>query len=63
LNQFDTHSKKIKIIGKIKVVIYANSGNTIMFDTFYIDKNSKSEFDLNFKEITLDKLKQELISK
>lgn len=62
LNEFKTHSDSVKIIGKIKVVVYANSGNKIMFDSFYIDKNSKSEFDLNFKEITLDKLKQELIS-
>lgn len=62
LGQFDTYLNKTKIIGKIKVVVYANSGNKIMFDSFYIDKNSKSEFDLNFKEITLDKLKQELNS-
>ena len=62
LNEFKTHSDSVKIIGKIKVVIYANSGNKIMFDSFYIDKNSKNEFDLNFKETTLDKLKQELIS-
>lgn len=62
LGQFDTYLNKTKIIGKIKVVVYANSGNKIMFDSFYIDKNSKSEFDLNFKEITLDKLNQELIS-
>jgi hypothetical protein len=62
LNEFKTHSDSVKIIGKIKVVIYANSGNKIMYDSFYIDKNSKSEFDLNFKETTLDKLKQELIS-
>ena len=63
LGQFDTYLNKTKIIGKIKVVVYANSGNKIMFDSFYIDKNSKSEFDLNFKETSLDKLKQELISK
>jgi hypothetical protein len=62
LSPFEIHSSLIKIVGKIKVVIYANSGNKIMFDSFYIDKNSKSEFELNFKETTLDKLKQELIS-
>jgi hypothetical protein len=62
LNSFSNHTNNIKIVGKIKVVIYANSGNKIMYDSFYIDKKSKSEFDLNFKEITLDKLKQELIS-
>lgn len=63
LNPFEIQSNLVKIVGKIKVVIYANSGNKIMFDSFYIDKNSKSEFDLNFKETSLDKLKQELISK
>ena len=62
LNPFEIQSNLVKIVGKIKVVIYANSGNKIMFDSFYIDRNSKSEFDLNFKETTLDKLKQELIS-
>lgn len=62
LNPFEIHSSLIKIDGKIKVIIYANSENKIMYDSFYIDKNSKSEFDLNFKETTLDKLKQELIS-
>ena len=62
LSPFEIHSSLIKIVGKIKVVIYANSGNKIMFDSFYIYKNSKSEFELNFKETTLDKLKQELIS-
>ena len=62
LNPFEIQSNLVKIVGKIKVVIYANSGNKIMFDSFYIDKNSKSEFDLNFKETSLDKLKQELIS-
>lgn len=63
LNPFEIQSNLVKIAGKIKVVIYANSGNKIIFDSFYIDKNSKSEFDLNFKETSLDKLKQELISK
>ena len=62
LNPFEIHSSLVKIAGKIKVVIYANSGNKIMYDSFYIDKNSKSDFDLSFKETTLEKLKQELIS-
>lgn len=62
LSSFNRQTNSIKIVGKIKVVIYANSGNKIIFDSFYIDKNSKSKFDLNFKETTLDKLKQELIS-
>ena len=62
LKPFEIQSNLVKIVGKIKVVIYANSGNKIMFDSFYIDKNSIDEFALNFKETTLDKLKQELIS-
>lgn len=62
LKPFEIQSNLVKIVGRIKVVIYANSGNKIMYDSFYIEKNSRSEFDLNFKETTLDKLKQELIS-
>ena len=63
LSQFSKYLLNVKIVGKIKIVIYANSGNKIMFDSIYIDKNSMDEFDINFKETTLDKLKQELISK
>lgn len=62
LSQFSKYLLNVKIVGKIKIVIYANSGNKIMFDSIYIDKNSMDEFDINFKETTLDKLKQELIS-
>lgn len=62
LSQFSKYLLNVKIIEKIKIVIYANSGNKIMFDSIYIDKNSMDEFDINFKETTLDKLKQELIS-
>lgn len=63
LGQFTKFLLNVKVVGKTKIVIYANSGNKIMYDSFYIDKNSKSKFDLSFKETTLDKLKQELISK
>lgn len=62
LKPFEIQSNLVKIVGRIKVVIYANSGNKIMYDSFYIEKNSRSEFDLNFKKTTLDKLKQELTS-
>lgn len=62
LSQFSKYLLNVKIVGKIKIVIYANSGNKIMFDSINIDKNSMDEFDINFKETTLDKLKQELIS-
>ena len=53
----------VKISGKIKVVVYGIYENKIYYDSFYIDKNSKSEFEINFKETTIEKLKQELISK
>ena len=62
ISQFTKYLLNVKVLGKIKIVIYANSGNKIMFDSFYIDKNSMDEFDINFKETTLDKLKQALIS-
>ena len=54
---------ELRIKGKIKVIIYTNNEEKIFYDKFYIDKNSNTEFSLNLKETTLDKLKQELISK
>ncbi|CAM3614017.1 hypothetical protein FLGE108171_06110 [Flavobacterium gelidilacus] len=52
----------IKIAGKIKGVIYTINSEEIYFDTFYIDAKSKANFEINLKETTLEKLKQELIS-
>lgn len=53
---------KLKIVGKIKVVIYTNDNDKIYYDTFYIDKNSKRDFEIKLKETSLDKLKQILIT-
>jgi hypothetical protein len=63
LYPFDGFKNKVKIFGKIKIVVYGTFEDKIYYDSFYIDKNSKSEFEINFKETTLEKLKQELISK
>jgi hypothetical protein len=65
LNNFNSDYvyPELRIKGKIKVIIYTNNEEKIFYDKFYIDKNSNTEFSLNLKETTLDKLKQELISK
>lgn len=52
----------IKIRGKLKIVIYTNDENTIYYDSFYLDKNSKTNFELHLKETTLEKLKNILIT-
>lgn len=52
----------IKISGKIKAIIYTGNNEKIYYDTFYIDINSKPNFELNLKEATLEKLKQELVT-
>jgi len=52
----------IKISGKIKAIIYSSNNDKIYYDTFYIDANSKTNFELNLKETTIEKLKTELIS-
>ena len=54
---------ELRIKGKIKVIVYTNNEDKIFYDKFYIDRNSNTEFSLKLKETTLDKLKQELISK
>ncbi len=51
----------LKIRGKVKVVVYSMVQNKILFDSFYIDKNSKTECQINLKETTLEKLKNEMI--
>lgn len=52
----------IKISGKIKAIIYTVNNEKIYYDSFYIDINSKPNFELNLKETTLEKLKQELVT-
>lgn len=66
LNDFLNNKRlktKIKISGKIKAIIYSSNNDKIYYDTFYIDANSKTNFELNLKETTIEKLKTELVSK
>ena len=67
INHFLTNFKEtfrynLKIAGKIKVIIYTNDKDKIYYDSFYIDKNSNTNFDINLKETTLDNLKKILTS-
>lgn len=65
LNEYvnsDFNLLNIKIKGKMKVVIYTNNNDKIYYDTIYIDKNSKSDFDVKLKETSLSKLKEFLVS-
>lgn len=67
VNHFLTNFKNdytynLKIAGKVKVTIYTNSKDKIYYDSFYIDKNSKTSFNIKLKETSLEKLKQELVS-
>ena len=62
LNFDGNFEKNLKISEKIKVTIYTNKGEEIYYDTFYIDANSKTNFELNLKETTLENLKTELVS-
>ena len=54
--------KNLRIAGKMKVIIYTNEKDKIYYDTFYLDKNSKTNFEINLKETTLEKLKTILIT-
>lgn len=54
--------KNLRIVGKIKVIIFTNEKDKIYYDTFYLDKNSKTNFEINLKETTLEKLKTILIT-
>lgn len=58
----ENNKLNVKIKGKIKIVIYTNDNKNIYYDTFYIDKNSKTDFEVNLKETSLDRLKQILIT-
>ncbi|CAM4079270.1 MULTISPECIES: hypothetical protein [Flavobacterium] len=59
---YNSNSLNIKILGKMKVVIYTNNDQKIYYDSFYLDKNSKINFDIKLKETTLDQLKTMLVS-
>jgi len=58
----EDYTYNLKIVGKIKVIIYTNDKDKIYYDSFYIDKNSKTDFEINLKETSLDNLKKVLIS-
>ncbi len=67
VNHFLTNFKEdytynLKIAGKIKVIIYTNDKDKIYYDSFYVDKNSKTNFDIKLKETSLENLKKILIS-
>lgn len=62
LNFDGNFEKNLKVSGKIKAIIYTGNNEKIYYDTFYIDINSKPNFELNLKETTIEKLKQELIT-
>lgn len=58
----DNFTSNVKISGKIKGIIYSTNDDKIYYDSFYIDINSKPNFELDLKETTLEKLKQELVT-
>ena len=58
----EDYTYNLKIAGKIKVIVYTNDNDKVYYDSFYIDKNSKTNFEINLKETTLDNLKKILIS-
>jgi hypothetical protein len=62
LNFDGKFEKNLKVSGKIKAIIYTGNNEKIYYDSFYIDINSKPNFELNLKETTLEKLKQELVT-
>ena len=58
----EDYTYNLKIAGKIKVIVYTNDKDKIYYDSFYIDKNSKTNFEINLKETSLENLKKVLIS-
>lgn len=59
----DLTLKDFNIKGSIKAIVLSNSHDNIYFDVFYLNSTSKTNFEINLRETTLEKLKQELISK
>ena len=50
------------ISGRTKVVVVSNANDTYLYDVFYVNKNSKTNFDINLKETSLENLKKTLIT-
>ncbi|WP_320814126.1 hypothetical protein [Flavobacterium sp.] len=61
-NEFKILNQKVKIKGEMKIIIYSYHNDKLFYDTFYLDKNSKTNFEINLKETTLEKLKTILIT-
>ncbi|MBF02483.1 MAG: hypothetical protein CMP76_04220 [Flavobacterium sp.] len=55
-------SKNFKVSGRTKVVVMSTTNDTYLYDFFYVNKSSKTNFEINLKETTLDNLKKVLIS-
>lgn len=58
----DLTIKSFKLKGSVKAIVVNNFNDNIYYDIFYLNANSKTNFEINLKETTLEKLKQELIS-
>ncbi|MVO09410.1 hypothetical protein GOQ30_09590 [Flavobacterium sp. TP390] len=58
----EDYTYNLKIAGKIKVIVYTNDNDKVYYDSFYIDKNSKTNFEINLKETSLENLKKTLIT-
>ena len=55
-------SKNFKVSGRTKVVVVSITNDTYLYDVFYVNKDSKTNFEINLKETTLENLKKVLIS-
>lgn len=53
--------EEVKIKGKIKVVVYSIKNDKIYFDSFYVDSKPQKTFEINLREITIEKLKQQML--
>ncbi len=59
-----SYDRNFRVSGSTKVVVVSNnSKNSYLYDVFYVNENSKTNFNIDLKEISLDKLKQVLISR
>lgn len=60
----DTNSdfkSEVKILGKIKVVVFATKNSEIYLDSFNLDSESKTTFTIDLTKTTIEKLKIEMI--
>jgi len=50
------------ISGRTKVVVVSNANDTYLYDVFYVNNDSKTNFEINLKETSLENLKKTLIT-